>query len=79
MREAPENPSNLGKMAMPDAASVEKVLKSIPGYVEAFKKAFPDEKDPVTYDNFAKTVGAFERQLMTPSRFDDYLAGAETA
>ncbi len=65
------------EMAMPDAASVETLLKSIPGYVDQFKKAFPDEKDPVTFDNFAKAIGVFERQLLTPTRFDEYLAGDE--
>lgn len=63
------------EMGMPDADFVIKVLKSIPGYVEAFKAAFPGEEDPITYDNFGKAVGAFERKLMTPSRWDDFLAG----
>lgn len=65
------------EMAMADSDQVLKVLKSIPGYVTLFQKAFPGEKDPVTYDNFGKAVGAFERQLLTPSRFDEYLAGSE--
>jgi cytochrome c peroxidase len=51
----------------------------MPQYVELFKKAFPGEKDPVTYDNFAKAVGAFERNLVTPSRWDKYLAGDKAA
>lgn len=63
------------EMAMKDAAAVEAVLKSIPDYEAHFKKAFPDAKEPITYDNFAKAVGAFERTLVTPSRFDKYLAG----
>jgi len=54
-------------------------LKSMPGYVDAFKKAFPDDEDPVTFDNFAKAVGAFERKLVTPSKWDDYLKGNKTA
>jgi cytochrome c peroxidase len=44
------------------------VLKSMPEYVDAFKKAFPADKDPVTFDNTARAIGAFERRLMTPSR-----------
>ncbi len=67
------------EMAMPDAPAVIKVLKSIPGYEPLFKAAFPDDKDPVTYDNLAKAIGAFERQLTTPSRWDKYLAGDEGA
>jgi cytochrome c peroxidase len=70
---------NPGEMAMPSADAVVATLNSIPGYVTTFKSAFPNEKTPVTYDNFAKAVGAFERQLSTPSRFDRYLAGDEKA
>ncbi|GAB6066592.1 cytochrome-c peroxidase [Aquifex pyrophilus] len=55
--------------------NVVKTLKSIPEYVELFKKAFPNEKDPVKYVNIGKAIGAFERTLMTPSRFDEFLKG----
>ncbi|MCB9796016.1 MAG: cytochrome-c peroxidase [Alphaproteobacteria bacterium] len=67
------------EMAMPDEAYVLTVLNSIPGYGEMFKAAFPEEADPVTYDNFGKAVGAFERQLLTPAPFDAFLAGDATA
>ncbi len=67
------------EMAMPSEAAVLATLKSMPGYVDAFKAAFPGEADPVTYDNFAKAVGAFERKLVTPDRFDKFLAGDKTA
>ncbi|NTV47069.1 MAG: c-type cytochrome, partial [Chlorobiales bacterium] len=66
-------------MAMPDSATVVKTLKSITGYVEAFKKAFPEDKDPVSYDNLGKAIGAFERKLVTPSRWDQFLSGDKTA
>lgn len=68
-----------GEMAMPSADHVVEVLKSIPGYAPLFKAAFPDAKDPITYDNMAKAIGAFERKLSTPGRFDDYLAGDDAA
>lgn len=71
--------TNPVEMAMKDGKAVEKVLKSIPGYVEAFKKAFPDDKDPVTFENFGKAIGAFERKLVTPSRFDKFLKGDAAA
>lgn len=67
------------EMGMPDETYVLRVLKSIPGYVEAFAKAFPDDKEPLTYANVGKAIGAFERKLMTPSRFDDFLKGDEKA
>jgi cytochrome c peroxidase len=40
-----------------------------------FKRAFPDDKNPVTAENWGKAIGAYERTLVTPSRFDQYLAG----
>lgn len=67
------------EMAMADEASVVKVLKSIPGYAPLFKKAFPGEAEPISYDNMAKAIGAFERTLVTPSRFDKFLGGDEKA
>jgi cytochrome c peroxidase len=63
------------EMAMPAAPKVEATLRSIPGYVEAFKKAFPDMPQPVTLANAAAAIGAFERKLVTPSRWDKFLAG----
>lgn len=68
-----------GEMAMPNPEYVLKVLKSIPGYKPMFEAAFPGEAEPITYDNVAKAIGAFERKLSTPSRFDQYVAGDERA
>ena len=67
------------EMAMTSDKQVIAVLKSMPEYVDAFKKAFPDDKDPVTYDNLGKAIGAFERKLITPSRWDKYLKGDQAA
>jgi cytochrome c peroxidase len=67
------------EMGMPDADFVVKVLKSIPGYVEAFKEAFPGQDDPINYDNFGIAIGAFERKLLTPSRWDAFLKGDNNA
>ncbi len=55
------------------------MLKSMPEYVDAFKKAFPEDKDPVNYENMAKAIGAFERKLVTPSRWDKMLRGDQNA
>jgi cytochrome c peroxidase len=54
---------------------VVETLKSIPEYVERFTAVFPDEADPVTFDNMAHAIEAFEATLLTPSRFDSYLRG----
>lgn len=67
------------EMAMKDAAAVEAVLRSIPGYKPMFEKAFPGEKQPITYDNLAKAIGAYERTFVTPARFDKFLEGDEKA
>jgi cytochrome c peroxidase len=50
-------------------------LKAIAGYTRLFQRAFPGEQDPVTPDNWGKAIGAYERTLITPSRFDEYLTG----
>ena len=67
------------EMGMPNEKAVVAVLKKEPTYVAAFKKAFPGEADPVTFDNVAKAIGAFERKLVTPSRWDKFLGGDKTA
>jgi cytochrome c peroxidase len=70
---------NPGEMGMPSEQQVVDRLKADPKTVEAFKKAFPGEADPLTYQNVGKAIGAFERTLITPSRFDAYLKGDEKA
>ena len=60
---------------MPSYEVVESKLKGIKGYIDLFKEAFPGENNPVTINNFAKAVGAFERTLVTPARFDLFLKG----
>jgi cytochrome c peroxidase len=54
-------------------------LRSIPQYGELFKKAFPGDKQPLTYDNVGKAIAAFERGLVTPGRFDKFIAGDKNA
>ena len=60
---------------MPSYEAVEKKLKGIKGYAAPFKTAFPMDNNPLTIDNFAKAIGAFERTLVTPSPFDAFLEG----
>jgi cytochrome c peroxidase len=64
-------------LASPDQAV--KVLSSIPEYREAFKKSFPGQANPLTFNNAALAIAAFERRLTTPSRWDDYLRGKQDA
>ena len=67
------------EMGMPNADAVVNKLKKIEEYKALFAEAFKDEKDPIQYKNVGKAIGAFERTLLTPSRFDDFLNGDETA
>jgi cytochrome c peroxidase len=67
------------EMAMSSETQVLERLKADPATVAEFKEAFPGESDPVTYANVGKAIGAFERTLITPSRFDEYLNGKEDA
>jgi len=63
------------EMASASDEAVVAVLRSIPGYASAFEKAFPDDPQPIRFDNMAKAIGAFERKLMTPGRFDRFVQG----
>ena len=67
------------EMGMPNEAAVVDKLKKIDEYKAMFAEAFKDEKDPIQYKNIGKAIGAFERTLITPSRFDDFLKGDENA
>lgn len=66
------------EMAMPSGEAVVERVKEL-DYVDLFHEAFPGEQDPVTFDNVARAITAFERTFFSPSRFDDYLRGEETA
>lgn len=66
---------NPAEMAMPNEAAVEKVLRSIPGYQPMFDAAFGKSANNVNFKNATAAIGAFERTLLTPTRFDQYLRG----
>lgn len=62
----------------PDA--VVATLKSMPAYVEKFEEAFPQQAEPLTYDNVAKALESFQATLITPdSPFDRFLRGDDEA
>jgi cytochrome c peroxidase len=67
------------EMAMPSEPEVIERLEAVAAYREAFAAAFPGEPSPINYDNLARAIGAFERKLVTPSPFDDFLAGNDKA
>ncbi|HTE49735.1 MAG TPA: cytochrome c peroxidase [Kofleriaceae bacterium] len=67
------------EMAMVSPARVVAMLKSIPLYVDEFALAFPGTRDPINYDNVGRAIGAFERRLVTHSRWDRFLDGDHAA
>ena len=69
-------------LASPEMAAtpelIEKRVNSMPGYVKEFKKAYGDNVK-INFDTITKTIGIFERTLVTPSRFDAFLNGKKDA
>ncbi|WP_058553654.1 cytochrome-c peroxidase [Thiohalocapsa sp. ML1] len=71
------NPVEMG-MASLDAAMAR--LRQIDGYIPLFEAAFPDDPSPVTANNAARAVAAFERTLITPnSPYDRFIKGEHKA
>lgn len=67
------------EMGMSSEKEVVERLAKVEKYQKLFASAFPKETNPINYDNMKKAIGAFERKLITPSKFDDYLAGDDNA
>lgn len=67
------------EMNIPSEAFLINRLKGIDLYTKLFAEAYPMDKDPITYKNLRDAIGAFERELITPSRFDKYLKGDKSA
>ncbi len=60
-------------------AQVEATLTSMPQYVTWFTDAFPGEAAPVSFDNMARAIEAFEATLITPAPFDAWMNGDDAA
>ncbi|MDR0666684.1 MAG: cytochrome-c peroxidase [Campylobacteraceae bacterium] len=63
------------------AASSELVvarITSIPEYVADFKKIYGNDVN-ITFERIASIIGVFERTLVTPSLYDDFLNGDDKA
>lgn len=61
------------EMAIPSEDFLIERLKKDKNYQVLFAAAYPDEKDPFTYTNIRQAIASFERGLLTPSKFDDYM------
>ena len=60
------------------AETLKKRILAIPDYVKAFKSAY-GEDSTIDLNKVALTIAIFERTLVTPSRFDDFLNGDSSA
>ena len=67
------------EMAMPAAPQVIARIRADTEYRRLFAAAFPDDRNPITYENLGRAIGAFERRLVTPSRWDHVFHGVDTA
>ncbi|HPD64828.1 MAG TPA: cytochrome-c peroxidase [Bacteroidia bacterium] len=67
------------EMAMPNEKAVVDKIKKDSKYQKLFADAYPGQKDPFTFENIRKAIAAFERTLMTPSKFDEFLSGKTEA
>lgn len=65
---------NPAEMAIPNEQFLIDRLKKVDFYQTLFTEAYPGEEDPFTYKNIRHAIAAFERTLITPTVFDDYLA-----
>lgn len=78
--QAPGPMVNPVEMALTSGEAAEQVLRSIPEYRERFATAFPEAgARSITTETIGKAIGAFERGLVTPSRWDAYLKGDKRA
>ena len=67
------------EMAIPSKEFLVERLEGVDMYKDMFASAYPESSSPITYMNVQKAIAAFERTLVTPSRFDDYLNGESQA
>lgn len=61
-----------------DWSKVLKILTADPAMVSEFKAIYGGD-EPVTQKNASEAIVSFERSLVTPSRFDDWLKGDDKA
>ncbi|MBL7663810.1 MAG: c-type cytochrome [Bacteriovoracaceae bacterium] len=59
---------------MPSESAAMDKLKTA-GYEDIFKQVFKNAPDAFSYKNVGVAIAGFEKTLLTPSRFDDYLKG----
>lgn len=66
---------NAVEMGAPHEQFVVDRIASIDEYKTMFAKAYPGQPDALNYNNIANAIGAFERTLIVPSRYDAFMNG----
>lgn len=62
------------EMANTSKEAVVEKIAHIPEYQELFKQAYGENAE-ISFDNITTAIAAFERTLLTPTRWDEYLKG----
>ena len=75
LKEQAKGPIQAGVEMANTPQQVVETLKSMPQYRAWFAAAFPNQTEPVDFDNMAKAIEAFEATLLTPAPFDAFLNG----
>jgi cytochrome c peroxidase len=60
-------------------AALGRTLGRVPRYLELFHRAFPNDARPISVGNVSETIEAFERGLVSSSRWDKFAAGDVSA
>ena len=68
---------DVNELGMRSPDEVVRVLGAIPAYPPMFAAAYGETG--ITFDHVTDAIGAFERTLRTPSRWDRFLSGDRTA
>lgn len=67
------------EMGMESPKAVEAKLGGVESYKAQFAAAFPSDKRALSFNNVAKAIAAFERTLVSPSRYDKWIGGDKNA
>lgn len=70
---------NPAEMNMPSEAVVMDRLAVDENYVKMFAAAYSEDENPLNFTNMRKAIAAFERTLLTPTKFDQFLLGDNKA
>ena len=67
------------EMNMSDEVELVKRLKTVAAYEELFKKAFPEDKEPISVKNTVTALTEFQKGLVTVAPIDLFLKGDNKA